>query len=80
MALPPIPKRKGMVPYAASFRDGRWRDVKYRTEEEARIAARGGIADCAKAGYSPPAPTPKSRPKPSVKRGAIAVEQGEFEL
>ena len=82
MALPPIPQRKGMVPYSAHWDGERWRHVQYRTEEQARIAARGGIADCAKIGYKPPDPTPRPSKPMKVKkaRGIVAVEQGELDV
>lgn len=83
MTLAPIPKRKGMVPYSVGRRpDGSLAYVLYRTEEEARIAARGGdgIADAAKA-KPDPKPAPATRPRAKkVKRGALAAEQCELEL
>lgn len=67
MTLPPIPQRKGLIAWSASFdaEEQRWRDIKYRTPEEAR-------------GSKPIDQAPDDRKSKPIKRGAIEIDQADL--
>lgn len=41
MSLPPIPKRKGMIPHSAQWDGQQWRNVLYRSAQAAKLEAAG---------------------------------------